>query len=51
MYNVDMIIIGCDFNKDMSNDDNIKSQLQSIKMKIVQNLNDSHLKLETRNKN
>ena len=34
------IISGCDFNKDISNDDNIKNQLQTI-MKIVKNLNDS----------
>ena len=35
------IVIGCDFNKDISNDDNMKNQLQTLKMKIVQNLNDS----------
>ena len=27
-------VFGCDFNKDISNDDNIKNQLQTIKMKI-----------------
>ena len=35
------IVIGCDFNKDISNDDNIKNQFHIIKMKIVQNSNDS----------
>ena len=33
------IVIGCDFNKDISNNDSIKNHLQTINMKIIQNLN------------
>ena len=43
------IIMGCDFNEDISNYDNIKNQLQTINMKIVQNLNVSTFKIGNKN--